>query len=808
MKAQINGICRGDGKIYAELSVEGMALDSVLSATATSKGIDVPCEAYETLKGSTGEKRIFVIVLPIMQIRNVALNISEMSKNEGCRRSEKFSFNFTKAKWESRLNYRLRKEFCKKIRDYDQIGSYGKIRMEFWECIADSDKNIIRGLIRMPYRENSVIRVECINGSLEQLEINPVFLSDTKTKSDVVDGIFFREMQFSIRVPGDVQDLIFTLADEINPELDSFGTLESKSYQNMLNESRDLMYGAQIDPTYEDWFEDHKVDLGDLAKQHKIHFEFSPLYSIVVPLFKTPEKFFEDMLNSVMSQSYGRWELILINASPDSEKLLRLIDDAVAGDGRVMHVKLESNLGISENTNVGIRHAKGDFICFFDHDDLLEPDLLFEYTKALNNYGDIDLLYCDEDKMLPSGKLTEPYFKPDFNIDLLRNNNYICHLLTIRKTILDKLEPNTSELDGAQDHNTTLQACEYARRIYHVARVLYHWRISPSSTASNSDSKPFATQAGIKAVQGHLDRLGIKASVGPADRPFTYRVDYAPPEDKPLVSIIIPSKDHPEFLRICIESIIDKTTYPNYEIVIVENNSTEQETFDYYSEIGEVFPGLIRIVYWPAEFNFSKLVNFGVSKARGDYLLLLNNDTEVITPGWIDRLVGLCSRSDVGVVGSRLYFKDGTIQHAGVCVSGGVAGHLNRNLPKGSWGYFALADATQDLSAVTAACAMTKRSVFMDVDGFTEELGVAFNDVDFCLKVRDKGLLVVYTPEVELFHYESLSRGFEDDVEKKIRFHREASFMNYKWPEYYVKGDPYMNPNFTTSEPFNCYYHL
>lgn len=809
MKAQLSGICRGDGKMYARLFVDGIAAcDSLQASAVSSEDIPVPCEIYEVLSNDRKNKRTFVLVLPILRIRNAVCTIAVVDKGGVAGGCQSFSINFEKAKWQSRMNYRFNKDLCKEIRDYDQIGSYSKISMELWDCIPDADTNIVRGLVRMPYRGDSRLKIACANDRLEAITIDPVYLSDVKIKSDVAEDIFLREVQFSIRISCDIQNLIFCLTDEAHPEFANFESIEDHEYRRIRDVSNGIMLSAQSDPSYPEWFKKHCVDLGTLAKQHETFFEYRPLFSIVVPLFKTPKTFFQDMLNSVTSQSYGRWELILVNASPEDAILAGLVDEAASSDKRVKSVVLESNRGISENTNAGLSSASGDFVCFFDHDDLLEPDLLFEYTKALNAHEDIDLLYCDEDKLLPDGTLAEPFFKPDFNIDLLRDNNYICHLLTIRKSLLDTLEPNTAEFDGAQDHNLTLQVSEHARRIYHVSRVLYHWRISESSTAANADNKPYATQAGIRAVQNHLDRLGIQARVSQSRRPFTYSIYYLPPEDKPLVSVIIPTKDHSDVLRTCVESVLQKTTYANYEIVIIENNSVEPETFAYYGELEKEHGDRVRVEYWPAEFNFSKLINFGVSKAKGDLLLLLNNDTEVITPAWMDRMVGICSREDVGVVGVRLYFRDETIQHVGVCISGGVAGHLARNLPKGNWGYFSLGDAAQDMSAVTAACMMTKRRVFETVGGFSEELAVAFNDVDYCLKVRDTGLLVVYTPEVELFHYESLSRGFESNAEKKIRFHREVSFMNYQWAEYYVKGDPYVNPNFCTNEPLNCYYHL
>lgn len=809
MKVRLNGICRGDGKVYARLLVSEVAPDSSLKVSAISpSGEVVPCGLYEALSSDRADIRSFVLVLPILRIWSVSCALVEIDEAGVLGDHCAIPFNFEKAKWQSRINYRFNKELCKKIRDYDQIGSYSKISMEFWDCIADAGETIMRGLIRMPYEDDNRLKMTCMNDVLQEIVIRPVYLSDVRIESDIAEGQYLREVQFSIRIPNEMQTLLFRLEDEDHPEFNSFEVIEDHEYGRILGVSSHTMLSAQNDPWYEEWFKEHRVDLGTLAKQHETFFAYRPLYSIIVPLYKTPKAFFRDMLNSVACQSYGRWELVLVNASSEDDALAGLIEEAVANDKRVKSVLLESNLGISENTNAGLSVASGDFVCFFDHDDVLEPDLLFEYTKALNACEDVDVLYCDEDKMLPDGTYAEPFFKPDFNIDLLRDNNYICHLLTIRKNLLDKLSPNTAEFDGAQDHNMILQASEHARKIYHVPRVMYHWRISPSSTAGSAGSKPYATQAGIRAVQNHLDRLGIPACVTQSRRPFTYCVEYLPPEDRPLVSVVIPTKDHHDVLRTCVDSILCKTTYDNYEIVIIENNSTEPETFAYYKELEEQHGDRVRVEYWPAEFNFSKLINFGVSRAKGEYLLLLNNDTEVITSTWMDRLVGLCSRKDVGVVGVRLYFRDETIQHAGVCVSGGAAGHLARNLPKGNWGYFSLSDATQDMSAVTAACMMTTKRVFEDAGGFSEELAVAFNDVDYCLKVRRNGLLVVYTPEVELFHYESLSRGFESDDAKRVRFHREVSYMNFQWAEYYIKGDPYMNPNLTKNEPFCYYYHL
>lgn len=807
MKISPMGVCRGDGKVYIRVSIREYDINvPVLIESHTAGGKAIPCDIYRSLDNSdqiSGD--IFVAVFPILKLNKITYTIFQdaMPTNKvSC------TLDFFWAKWLSRLNYRMRPSLCEDIRGFDKISTYVNANFEFWECIADGSECILRGLITLPYCDNSDISIHCTDAQLKQISINPVFISNTKVESKVSSDVFLREIQVSIRVPSDDRNLIFILQDNNNPHFNSFNVLPRRTKAHLLAETGRTMLNAQIDPQYPAWFAAHKASIDVLSKQVETFFENRPRFSIIVPIYKTPKKFFLEMLGSVQEQSYGKWELVLVNASPDDAALSDLVQQASDSDKRIKALTLKGNLGIAENTNAGISVATGDFIAFFDHDDLIEPDLLFEYAKAINEHPHTDLLYCDEDKLMPDGELAQPFFKPDFNIDLLRNNNYICHMLTIRRTLLNQLELSTSEYDGAQDHNLTLLASEKARHVHHVPRVLYHWRISETSTASSADNKPYATKAGIKAVQAHLNRVGINATVCESRRPFTYKITYRVPEKHPLVSIIIPTKDLIDVLDNCLNSILEKTTYPNYEIILVENNSTESKTFEYYAALESNHSDKITIVTWPHEFNFSKIINFGARAAKGEYLLLLNNDTELITPNWIERMIGICARQDVGAVGVRLYYRDDTIQHAGVCVTGGVAGHLGKNLPRGQWGYFALADAEQDLSAVTAACLMTKRSVFESVNGFTEELAVAFNDIDYCLKVRESGKLIVYTPEVELYHYESISRGFETSVEKRIRFHRETSYMNYRWAEYYVKGDPYININITANEPFNCYYHL
>lgn len=808
MRIKEAGVCRGSGKIFAKIILPSLPETSAVTISAdTDNGRDVPCSLYE-LDTNRDADRAFVVVVPMLDISSCQITLTESQNDTTPRDSASFRIRFTSAKWESRLNYRLNQQLCREIRDYDKVGIYDNATIDFLDCIEDGNEAILRIAVHEPYRDDNAPSIKCLDAALNTIPISLVTFGNAKEIIPFSANKYRREYQYSLRVPNEIKRLVFTIDDANHPSFGSFEVLDGPMFADLRLRTANIMRSAQEDIAYRDWFKAHRVDVAALSKQDHIHFSYEPKFSIVVPLYKTPRSFFRSMADSVIKQSYHNWELILVNASPEDGELAELVSQYSRRDARIRVVSLSENLGISENTNRGIEVASGDFVCFFDHDDLIEPDILFEYVRAINNRSDTDLIYCDEDKLLPNGSFAQPFFKPDFNLDLLRGNNYICHMLTIRKSLLDQIEPNTAEYDGAQDHNLTLRAVEKARHVNHVPMPLYHWRMSATSTAADAGSKSYATDAGIRAVREHLDRLGISATVSQSRRPFTYKVVYDVPKGHPLISIIIPSKDHTEVLDTCIRSILSKSTYDNYEIVIIENNSTDKTTFEYYASLVSAHPNIIRIERWEHEFNFSKLMNFGAEKAKGDYLLLLNNDTEVITPDWLEVMLGLCAREDVGVVGVRLLYPDNTIQHAGVCIGGICAGHLSKNLPRNRWGYFAMQDSQQDLSAVTAACLMTKRSSFEAVGGFTEELTVAFNDIDYCLKVRALDELVVYTPEVELYHYESLSRGSENSDAKRIRFHREIAYMNYHWAKYYVEGDPYFSPNFTQSEPAMFNYHL
>ena len=543
---------------------------------------------------------------------------------------------------------------------------------------------------------------------------------------------------------------------------------------------------------YQEWYEKNKPSEEELARQRKKKWKEPVTISVLVPAYRTPEAFLRQMIESVLNQTYPYLELCIADGSGENISVEKVVKEYQAKDQRVRYQRLEKNEGIAGNTNAAIRMATGDYLALFDHDDLLAPNALFEVASTIEK-DKADVVYTDEDKVTSDLKEHfQPHFKPDFNPDLLCSNNYICHLFVVKRSLALKLGGQDPAYDGAQDYDFIFRCTEEAEKIVHIAKILYHWRVHQASTADNPTSKMYAFDAGKRAIEAHLQRIGAKAEVSHTKDLGFYRVKYQV-QGNPKVSIVIPNKDEKETLKKCLESIWQKTTYSNYEIILVENNSTTREIRDYYQELDG--KNGVRVVYWDKEFNYSAINNFGISYAKGDYILCLNNDITVISPEWMEELLANCQRPEVGIVGARLYYPDNTIQHAGIVLGmGGCAGSLFVGLARSRGGYLHKAALQQDLSAVTAACFMVKKEAFEKVGGFEEKLAVAFNDVDFCLKVRHAGYLVVYDPYAELYHHESKTRGYENTEAKKRRFQEEIEYMRCHWmPD--ILRDPYYNEN-------------
>ena len=536
----------------------------------------------------------------------------------------------------------------------------------------------------------------------------------------------------------------------------------------------------------------------ELEAQKLVKFKKDIKFSILVPLYNTPEKFLCEMIESVIDQTYANWELCLADGSDDKHgNVAHIVQKYAKKDPRIVYKKLEKNLGISGNTNACIEMSTGDYISLFDHDDLLHPAALYNVMEAICEQ-DADFIYTDENTFhfTPADAYC-PHFKPDYAPDTLRTNNYICHFTSFDKKLLDEVGVFRPECDGSQDYDMVLRLTEKAKKIVHIPKILYWWRAHAGSVATDIGAKPYVIEAAHRALRDHLDRVGLKGEVLNTVVPSIYKIKYEI-KGEPLVSIIIANKDHVDDLEKCINSIVLKSTYKNYEIVVVENNSTEKETFDYYDKIKADFG--VKVITWESngKFNYSAINNLGVKESKGEYVILLNNDTEIISPEWIEEMLMFAQRPDVGAVGAKLYYPDNTIQHAGIGMGLlTLAGHYFKGFHRNDPGYMGRLIYAHNVSAVTAACVMVPRRVWDEIDGLDETFEVAFNDVDMCMRIRKNNYLIIFTPFCELYHYESKSRGLDTAPEKRERFVGEVTRFQSRWRKELDAGDPYYNPNFT-----------
>ncbi len=554
-------------------------------------------------------------------------------------------------------------------------------------------------------------------------------------------------------------------------------------------------------------------ELEEAARQRLHKFDREVKFSILMPLYNTPEKFLRQAIESVMDQTYEGWELCLADGSDEEHAYVeRVCREYMEKDKqylrpssslycRILYKKLQKNEGISGNTNVCLSMASGNYIALFDHDDVLHPCVLFEYTKVICEKG-ADYIYCDEATFKGSGTIDDMitlHFKPDYAPDNLRANNYICHFSAFARRLLDGTELFRSQFDGSQDHDMILRLTSRAKCVVHVPRLLYYWRSHAGSVASDISAKSYAIEAAKGAVAAHLTAQGFKNFEITSTKAFEtiFQIKYEI-LGNPMVSIIIPNKDHLEDLMRCISSILERSTYDNYEIVVVENNSVSDEIFVYYRQIQENLA--VRVVNYEGDFNYSRINNFGVSQAKGEYVLLLNNDTSVITPDWIEELLMYAQREDVGAVGAKLYYEDRTIQHAGVVLGLGAhrtAGHSHYRVDHQNLGYMGRLCYAQNVMAVTGACLMMRKSLYEGLGGLEGAFAVALNDVDLCIRAWKAGRVNVFTPFAELYHYESASRGTDLVGENAGRYEKESELFRKRWKELLEQGDPYYNPNFS-----------
>ncbi|KVC66623.1 glycosyl transferase family 2 [Burkholderia stagnalis] len=570
-----------------------------------------------------------------------------------------------------------------------------------------------------------------------------------------------------------------------------------------LSKSAGLADGTSLDELYHAWIDRYDTlteQKRNQALAEMAHFQSAPLISIVVPTYNSDAHFLQAMIESVRQQLYPNWELCIADDASTSESVKQVLEAARAQDERIKVVYRTENGHISEASNSALAIANGQFVALLDHDDVLPAHALFMAVKYMNRYPRARMFYSDEDKLSVDGKRTSPYFKSDWNPQLFLAQNMFSHFGIYETALAREAGGFRKGFEGSQDYDLALRCVELAGHdsVVHIPHVLYHWRVAPGSTASSGSEKPYALLAAIRALEEHLARTHTRATVEhPCDQHSTLRVRYALPQPAPKISILIPTRDGLSLIKQCIDSIFAKTNYPDYEIIVIDNGSVKSETLTYFESLKS--EPRIRVIRDDSPFNYSALNNRAAALATGDYLCLLNNDIEIISPEWLDELVGIASQPGNGAVGAALWYPNDTLQHGGVVIGlGGVAGHMHTLLPRGGFGYFCRAAAAQNLSAVTAACLVIRKSIYMEVGGLNEELAVAFNDVDFCLRVREAGYRNVWTPFAELYHHESATRGSDMDPDKYQRFVGEVRWMEQRWGDH-LELDPAYNPNLTLS---------
>lgn len=797
------GLCRGYGKAHLAFSV---AADDCLSVRAFTKdGVEVPAELRLLATGAfcSAGARIAAVSVPMLSA-SVMVELSAQDANGESSEHFRVRCDPRLSIVQSKLFSRSHAQVAELLRNLDDKQVPGEPFARLTGVYPRGDENVWRFACRFPQcAAQDRIDIQVADGGMRAVPCAPIIMEDHVVPSSSTQGALERVVSVSIPLDSSIEHACVAFAPQNSMTSVAFACGYPSDVRGARGHSAWLASGACAGKDYGLWMASHRVSRAELDAQRRALSELPhPLISIVVTVFNPPLGFLQDCVESVQVQSYGNWQLVLMNASGENaaiESYLSSLDDA-----RIV-VHAIDNVDIATNTNKGIDAAEGDYVAFLDHDDVLEPDALFRYVVALSDNPDIDLFYSDEDRLC-DGEYRNPAFKTYPNLTKLYAYNYVTHFLMVSRFALERTERSAPDVAGAQDYDLTLKCFEVARRIHHEPRVLYHWREHAGSTAGGSNQKPYAHTAGKLALERHFVRRGLRAIVEDGELPYTYDARFAVPAEKPLVSVVIPSKDHADLLEKCVASVLDRSSYENLEVIVVENNSSDAETFALYERLGA--DSRVRVEAWspqqlpagtPCEngFNYSSIINYGVSCSRGEFLVLLNNDTEVIEPAWVDLMLGDLMRPEVGVVGAKLLFEDGLIQHAGMIANGNHDfSHVNRDLAGDALGYAYSAGMPQEYSMVTGACQMVSRALFDKLGGYDEQLAVGFNDGDFCLRAGEAGRVVVYEPRAVLRHREFSSRGRESiDTRLEARLLQEKSRIIAKHPAFFANNDPAVNPN-------------
>ncbi|WP_190972127.1 glycosyltransferase family 2 protein [Bifidobacterium vespertilionis] len=815
MSYSIECMCRGDGKGYAKITGEGLRADRLVAVAEAKNGQTIVCGIYPyafpnedpTAVRRSGDEHALdnsgigscVVAMPLLDGTDLQIRLYDRgTEQEGGTEQNgstavapvfEFPFKALASKIKSRLAYKFHPELASEIRGFDQrrlaVSPYLYVTGIF--PVSPSEVSV-RFTVRFPKRDmaNGDIAIRVLDASATPIDATPMIIEDTDvfTRGDFNAPMW--ERVYAVRIPKDPRTLcIEATQDGHGHPYGNFTCILAPMFEGFVNGTLNGTRNAYHEPSYPSWFERRRANVNDLAAQRDAikAWEYQPKISVVSVLFNTPAAYLTAMLDSVLGQSYANFELVLVNVSGRNAQIDAILDRY--RDPRIRIMEAE-NKNIADNTNVGIAASTGDYIAFVDHDDVIEPDALYQYVSALQDDRGIDLMYCDEDR-LDNGEYNHPFFKPQFNRDWLYAYNYVTHMLMVSRHALSQIELSGADVAGAQDYDMILKISEVARSIRAIPYVLYHWRIHQGSTSSNPGSKPYADDAGRLALSRHFERIGVKATVRESELPFRYRTEYARDHD-PKVSIVIPTKDHAAMLAQCVDSVLRKTEYQNYDITLVENNSVEPETFAYYERIQKE-SDKVRVVTWEGHgFNYSAICNYGAKQSDGEIILFLNNDTEVIAPEWLGAMVNYMARPDVGVVGAKLICRDGIVSHGGVWVSVNNVGYMGYDLAADDSGYMETMRYPYNPEAITGACQMIPRALFEQLGGLDESLAVVLNDVDLCLKAEQAGYVTVFEPKALLYHNEHTSRGRDENDPRKQRR------ADDEYGRFFLKWNPVLRP--------------
>jgi len=768
-------LCRGDGRFYMKLHVKSPNEFTTLQCIAHADGTSIPTCTYPLDAYQHGADQIWVLEAPLMEARNYTFSFHLDNSTDA---STELPLSSKQITWMSRINYRLKHEACMEIRDFEAEHFYKHYQIVFTNRFDGSNCAIWRAYVRWTGASDRMPTLSILDLAGHQIDARCLLLELqlAKTGEDLEENRAY----FSLILPDELDEFVVAARDD-GPSANSnrvemgFGCMH-KDYSAFLKSSADkTMMPADKDPSYQQWFADHKISNARIAEQRVARLNREPVFDIVITNSHDNAKT-KKTAQSIERQTYPHWNIIN---------------------------RAKNGADLSANFQDCIDASSGDLIAFIESGDTIEPDALFEYAKKLQSCSSPVILYCDEDVCDDTGTHINPQFKTPLNLDLLFARNCIGHMLVLDRALLASQHFSDIDYLALDGYAIVLHALNQKADFIHVPHVLYHKNSSGDDASIQPET---ANDHGKKVLGEFLAAQSIKCHVISGEQAGNFKVEYDLPSPHPLVSIIIPNKDHIDVLDPCVNSILNDATYDNYEILIIENNSTDEVTFEYYEHITST-DSRVRVVQWDHEFNYSKIINFGAAKALGNYLLFLNNDTKVISASFIEEMMGFLQRPDVGVVGAKLFYKDGLVQHAGMMVDPfGAVAHVNQNRPMNDGGYQNLCTTPGNYTSVTGACQMVRADVFNEIEGYDDSFAVGFNDVDFCMRAWEAGYRVVFAPDAQLYHYEFTSRGRElADTEKLIRWKREHALFMARWPKPFIEGDPFVNPNL---KPNSFYYGL